>query len=339
MVFVSKAIPLPAQIYNIKKKKFESLSVYMNYARHMYLAVKLDDNRILIFGGEGRETGDLKPKDHKDLIEAEIYDPKTNTFKLVGKSNYYHNRVNSSCLKLMDGRIFISSGDKIEIFDPYTEEFHVAGKEKRYKQISIIDTNGEKINKRTTINIYNHRTALALLNDGRVLIIGANYNGEPGNAEIYDPTTNEYKQVNEQVFPSFYRDATTLKDGRVLITGGTRLYYGYSFNKKNRKNYHFISNAEIFDPKTNTFSAISPLNIERFQHRSILLSNGKVLIVNGNIGTKPSSVDRAEIFDPITNTFKLIKSTKLNRCAFHIEKLTEDSVFINSYNGWEVYKY
>lgn len=140
------------------------------------------------------------------------------------------------------------------------------------------------------------------------------------------------------VFFKCFRAATTLKDGRVLVTGGTGVYYGYSFNKKETTK-PIVGNAEIFDPKTETFTAISPLNIGRSQHRSILLSNGKVLIVNGNRGVDMRGVKGEELYNPETNKFELIKPTKLDRYAFQIENISDNTVFINSYNGWELYKY
>ena len=92
-------------------------------------------------------------------------------------------------------------------------------------------------------------------------------------------------------------------------------------------------------PKTNTFTAIPPLKVGRSQHRSILLSNGQVLITGGNRGVDMDSTTKDEIFDPKTSTFKTISPAKIERYAFHIEPLSNKEIFINSYNGWEVYKY
>ena len=90
-------IPIPAQIYNLKEKKFKSLNVFMNIHRHMYLAVKLNDNEVLIFGGENRtkDRAAYSPK------EAEIYNIKNNTFKLVGGTNYqYYDPIYTNVVKL-----------------------------------------------------------------------------------------------------------------------------------------------------------------------------------------------------------------------------------------------
>ena len=325
-----------SQIYSIKDKKFYSLNSTMKIPRYCHISAKLDDGRILIFGGDSCDITQEKEIEHV----AEIYDPKTNTFKTIGPtiSNRY-SHVNASYIKLKDGKLFIINGSSMaEIFDPKTEKFYIAGKEEEYYQKSIFDPQGTKKRIKTTLNIYDRKVALALLNDGRVLLVGANYNKEPGNAEIYDPKTNSFTKVGDQVYPRFYRAATTLNDGRVLVTGGTGVYYGYSYNKKETTK-PIIGNAEIFDPKTNTFTAINPLNIGRSQHESILLSNGKVLITGGNRGVDMNGVSKDELYDPKSNKFESIPAAKIERYAFHIESLSENKVFINSFNGWEIYKY
>lgn len=330
-------IPIPAQIYDLKQRKFKSLNIFMNIPRSMYLAVKLSDTDVLIFGGvnETESRTSYKPK------EAEIYDIKNKTFKIVGNTNYdFHNNVHTNFVKLKDGRIFIGKFDKFEIFDPKTEKFYKVGEELKYYKKDYFDPNGEKVKIRNSKNIYNFKVAMTLLQDGRVYIAGANYDGNPGNAEIYDPKTNTFTQVADQLYPKFCRSAVTLGDGRVLLTGGTNAYYRYSSNKK-RFEPSNKGNAEIYDPKTNTYTSVGSLNVKRCYHSSILLSNGKVLIVNG--GKEPAGTDKetkkGELFNPKTNEFELMSSTKLERWVFNLQKISDNKVLINSHTGWEIYKY
>ena len=44
-------IPIPAQIYDLKERKFKPLNIFMNIHRSMYLTVKLNDTDVLIWGG------------------------------------------------------------------------------------------------------------------------------------------------------------------------------------------------------------------------------------------------------------------------------------------------
>lgn len=333
-------IPVSAQIYDLKERKFKPLNVFMNFPRSGYTAVKLNNNDVLIFGGTHRPKG----KAASEPKEAEIYDIKNNKFNIVGNINYgFYDRVYTNFVKLNDGRIFISNASsKFEIFDPKTMEFYKVGKEIKYYKKDFFDPYGEKEKTRNSKNIYNFKVAMTLLQDGRVYIAGANYDGEPGNAEIYDPETNTFIQVADQLYPRFCRSAVTLDDGRVLLTGGTNAYYSYILHGKKRFEPSDEGNAEIYDPKTNTYTSLGALKVKRCYHSSILLSNGKVLIVNGAKEpgeTTDNKTRKAELFDPKTNKFKLIPSTKLVRYASNIEKISDDKVLINSYNGWEIYKY
>ena len=84
--------------------------------------------------------------------------------------------------------------------------------------------------------------------------------------------------------------ATTLADGRVLITGG----------------YPSVRSAELWDPKTGAFISAGELATGRWGHTSTLLQDGRVLVAGGqglNLGGTVSSVYSAEVWDPATMTF------------------------------------
>jgi len=83
--------------------------------------------------------------------------------------------------------------------------------------------------------------------------------------------------------------ATLLPDGRVLVAGG--------FREEGTAEIA-ISSAEIFDPKTNTFTAISDLNAPRNGHTATLLQNGQVLIAGG--WDQSGRTSTAEIYDSQT---------------------------------------
>src|SRR5215472_697823 len=64
--------------------------------------------------------------------------------------------------------------------------------------------------------------------------------------------------------------ATVLRDGRVLIVGGSQ-----------EAETNQLATAEIFEPKTNTWSAAAPMVYARARHTATLLSDGSVLVVGG----------------------------------------------------------
>src|SRR4029077_17962661 len=62
----------------------------------------------------------------------------------------------------------------------------------------------------------------ALLSDGRILAVGG-FGGSGGaigvaNAEIFDPTSLTWTPVPNMAFKRWYPTATTLSDGRILVT-------------------------------------------------------------------------------------------------------------------------
>ncbi|HET9786181.1 MAG TPA: kelch repeat-containing protein, partial [Pyrinomonadaceae bacterium] len=82
--------------------------------------------------------------------------------------------------------------------------------------------------------------------------------------------------------------ATSLADGRVLIAGGE--------NAAGQ-----LSDSEIFDPASGTFSSSGSMTAARADHAAVRLADGRVLITGGRNGS--GKLGTSEIFDPATGTF------------------------------------
>lgn len=82
--------------------------------------------------------------------------------------------------------------------------------------------------------------------------------------------------------------ATVLSDNRVLIVGG-------------ENQTGLVTEAELFDPSTGSFSFSGNLNTPRVDHAASRLSDGRVLIAGGRGGF--GSLNSTEIFDPTTGVF------------------------------------
>ena len=123
-------------------------------------------------------------------------------------------------------------------------------------------------------------------------------------AEIFDPATRSFTKVPaamSEARRSIYT-IVTMRDGRVLIAGGR------NFDNPNAPGAKVHDSAEIFDPKTNTFTPTGSMKVPRNMFMAILLDDGRVLIAGGgnNAGGAGSmAYDTAELYDPATGTFKL----------------------------------
>jgi hypothetical protein len=84
---------------------------------------------------------------------------------------------------------------------------------------------------------------------------------------------------SNMVTPRSFHAAAALRDGKVLIAGGTQ---GKSIG----------GSAELYDPVTGTFSAIGNMAVARTFHTATLLLSGEVLIAGGDYSIS------AEIYNP-----------------------------------------
>src|SRR5213083_1633113 len=135
-----------------------------------------------------------------------------------------------------------------------------------------------------------------LLANGTVLIAGGRDAADQAlaSAEIYDPATGGYTLLASPLpAPIWGHTATRLDDGTVLIAGGRR---GASPRRA----------AQLFDPATDTFTALGPMSTPRGRHTATLLRDGRVVVIGGTDGVKPLA--SLEIYDPTTRTFSLAPS-------------------------------
>lgn len=107
----------------------------------------------------------------------------------------------------------------------------------------------------------------------------------------------------------FGHTATLLRDGKVLIVGGTDLH-GNS-----------LSSAEIYDPVTNVFTSAGNLTATRSNHQATLLDNGKILITGAD--SNHSALSGAELYDTERGIFLPAGNMSAPR-EFHTATLLAD---------------
>ena len=104
--------------------------------------------------------------------------------------------------------------------------------------------------------------------------------------------------------------ATLLSDGRVLIAGGRSGYGGEEENT-----------AELFDPRTNSFTKLEDLTGSRIYHSATLLRDGTVLLAGGR--DEINATATAEAFDPAAETFTRVGESAGRRFG-HVAALLPD---------------
>lgn len=68
-----------------------------------------------------------------------------------------------------------------------------------------------------------------------------------------------------------FHTASVLTDGKVLVVGGLQC-----------RKYGCLQSAELYDPRTDTWTSTGSLNYPRCHHVATVLKDGKVLVVGGN---------------------------------------------------------
>lgn len=91
---------------------------------------------------------------------------------------------------------------------------------------------------------------------------------------------------------------TTLKDGRVIVIGGTTAVGA-------DESPRLLASVEVYDPKTGIWSAGADMPEARASHGAALLPSGKILVAGGLfinccVASYPPTAD---IYDPIANTW------------------------------------
>ena len=148
----------------------------------------------------------------------------------------------------------------------------------------------------------------SMLPNGKLLIFDSATDGST-NPRVWDPVTNTFTQVPyNDTANLFCAGHTPLPDGRILVAGGhIDAYVG-------------LRNATIFDPGTNKWTDVQPMNYARWYPTVTKLPDGRMLVVSGATNCPDCATPGAphngiaaipEIFDPATNTWSSLTSASL----------------------------
>jgi hypothetical protein len=228
----------------------------MSRARSGHTATELASGKVLMAGGwtAGIATSTV-----------ELYDPQTGNFPSSCCADMSVARSAHTATRLADGTVLIAGGQDsegtslgtAEIFDPATGSFTATGGMNRARS---------------------YHTATLLL-DGNVLITGGFSGGVLGgsiqrSSEIYDAAVGSFRVSGQMITERYAHFATLLPTGRVLVSGGDFISFGFLI-----RGYL----AETYDPATGLFSQTGSMgvNYTRLLPAAVMLDDQRVLVTGG----------------------------------------------------------
>jgi Galactose oxidase, central domain len=192
-----------AELYDFRTGKFTLAGKMASPHIWGATATALPDDRVLLAGGS---NGSLCTR------TADLYDAASSKFIQTGEMTT--SRCSAEAVLLKTGRVLIAGGDETgdantlasaELYDPATGKFVTTG---------------------PMLTPRDYFTAV-LLKDGRVLVAGGSSSGQSAggttverSAEVYNPSTGQFKATGEMTTARDKLGGAGLSDGRVLIVGG-----------------------------------------------------------------------------------------------------------------------
>jgi hypothetical protein len=195
-----------------------------------------------------------------------------------------------------------------------------------------------------SMNLPRQNTRFTTLADGRVLVVGgwtdlvtlpnAPYvagSTHTVTTELFDPVSETWSFAGPMGYNSLNGSSllNRLHNGKLLICGGQTYI----------PNGDGMVNAEVFDPATVLWTAVSPMRERRNGPKTFMLNDGKVLVTggqqqrlvanpDGSTTLRTYSLNSAEIYDPTTDTWTLTGPMTYGRAAHLIFGLPDGRVLV-----------
>lgn len=286
------------EIYDPNTNKFSKLS-NMNIPRVNHASFLLKDGNVLIVGGQIYS----KNKPVKNLKSSEIYDVKTNTFKIIENLNFTMGH--PQIMRTKDDSIIIFCNEnEIDIFDedkykftPY--KYNEVTKETNKTIIKALTLNNRNIlfittsgilkvfkNKNEKLEILHKPLPINLIGqsyeklfDDKVLIIGSDERKETNSnnhykASIFDIYNGKLVKSYKLNYPHDKFYTILLNDGNILTIGNGTWHYGTFIT-----NHELSNKVEYFSINKNSFIKTNNRH-SKGAVKMLKLNNGNILILS-----------------------------------------------------------
>jgi N-acetylneuraminic acid mutarotase len=288
-------------------------------ARGWHTAALMQNGTVLVAGGQSA-PGTF-------TSTSQIYTPNAGAGTWSSESSFATARMRHTATVLTDGRMLLAGGEagpnpltyptNAQIYSggwggsttmPTGRELHTATLLPNGKLLLAGGYNGTWV---ASVDVYNGSSwesagslatprmyhSATLLPNGKVLVAGGrNSSGVSiASCEFYDYAAGSWAAATNTLGYTVEHTLTLLPDGRVLRAGG---------------NSGMLTDSDIYNPTTNSWSTAPAMGRERCRHTATLLTTGpnagKVLVAGGDDylgGSSYETLSTCELFDPVSNTW------------------------------------
>jgi N-acetylneuraminic acid mutarotase len=252
-------------------------------ASYRFASAKLSTGKVYVMGGEGANPS---PNHYNRLDE---YTPGSNTWvskKTMNVRRYSHT-----------ADTIIGSGSAELILAVGGQGGPSGWPGGWLKSAELYNASNNTWTDTLDMSTYHSNHTSTVLDDGTVLVVGGhgNFGVRTKAVDLYDPIANTWSVKATMSAARVYHTATKLNDGRVLVAGGQVTTTGSSGIATN--------SAIIYDPVANTWiPTTGNLNTARLNHKAVLLSGGRVMIMGG-VDSSGNTLSSVEIWYPATDTW------------------------------------
>jgi serpin B len=258
----------------------------LNAPRDGFVAVTLEDGRVLVTGG--MTSGDPAEGAFGAYSSAKLYDPGTGAWSATGLMEVA--RYAPAAAPLPDGTVLVAGGTYL---DSVTDRTLVSAE--------IYDPETAAWSRTGDLGAARSGAGAVALADGRVLVVGGRGPGSgdqpTASAEIYDPAAGTWSPAGTLALARQGFSLVALRDGGALVVGG--IVGGETPTA--------TASAERFDPKSLGWSSTGSTQSAATNRTAVLLGDGRVLVAGGMTGPDfgPGSVAiaDAELYDPGTGAW------------------------------------